>query len=263
MAYKQFVCLSGMPRAGSTLLSAILSQNPNIHAEGNSSVCQLMWDMQQSCLTYAREQLEANNRQSTRFDLVSAVPRIYYDNCIKPIVLDKCRSWTMPNNHDMLRRYITETPKIIILERPLIEVISSFVFLARANGVVCNFDNLDNLEKGPLRDFWEPMINSFIGVQWAKQNNNGDYLFITYNDLVNNPATEIDKIYSFCGWQPYKHVFNDIVNIHPENDAVYGLLGMHDIRKNIQRRVVDVVLPPSVIEYCEKLKHVQVVKAHE
>jgi len=53
-SYSQFVCLSGLPRSGSTLLSAILSQNPLIHAEGNSAVCQLMWDMQMSCFNTSR-----------------------------------------------------------------------------------------------------------------------------------------------------------------------------------------------------------------
>ena len=42
MSFQQFVCLSGLPRTGSTLLSAILSQNPLIHAEGNSAVSPLM-----------------------------------------------------------------------------------------------------------------------------------------------------------------------------------------------------------------------------
>ena len=41
--------LSGLPRTGSTLLSAILYQNPKIHAEGNSGLCQLMWDLEVSC----------------------------------------------------------------------------------------------------------------------------------------------------------------------------------------------------------------------
>ena len=80
MSFTQFVCLSGLPRSGSTLLSALLSQNPEIHAEGNSAVCQLMWDMQQSCLSAAKEQLLANNRQSTIKDIISQIPHLYYKN---------------------------------------------------------------------------------------------------------------------------------------------------------------------------------------
>ena len=88
---KQMVFLSGLPRTGSTLLSAILCQNPNIHAEGNSAVCQLMWDIQQSCLTTASQQLAANNKIDVIHDLVSQVPNIYYKNIVvfKNIVIDQ------------------------------------------------------------------------------------------------------------------------------------------------------------------------------
>ena len=74
------VFLSGLPRTGSTLLSAILCQTPHIHAEGNSAVCQLMWDIQQSCLTTASQQLAANDKIDVIHDLVSQVPDIYYKN---------------------------------------------------------------------------------------------------------------------------------------------------------------------------------------
>ena len=86
MPYSQFICLSGLPRSGSTLLSAILSQNPLIHAEGNSAVCQIMWDLQQSCTTTAKEQLSANNRMNTMSDLISSVPHIYYKQDRKSVV---------------------------------------------------------------------------------------------------------------------------------------------------------------------------------
>ena len=104
-SFSQFVCLSGLPRSGSTLLSAILSQNPLIHAEGNSAVCQIMWDTHTSCLTKAFEQLKANNREKTVFDLVSQVPHIYYKNIPEKIVVDKCRSWTLELNYKMFKHF--------------------------------------------------------------------------------------------------------------------------------------------------------------
>jgi hypothetical protein len=62
---KKIIALSGLPRSGSTLLSSILSQNIDIHAEGNSAVCQLMWDMEVSCNTSGQEQIKANKREKT------------------------------------------------------------------------------------------------------------------------------------------------------------------------------------------------------
>ena len=94
------MCLSGLPRTGSTLLSGLLSQNPTIHAEGNSGLCQIMWDTQQSCEHFAKEQLTANNRLHSVKDIVSQLPHSYYkgNDPKESIVVDKCRSWALPAN---------------------------------------------------------------------------------------------------------------------------------------------------------------------
>ena len=130
---KKFIGLSGLPRSGSTLLSSILSQNPDIHAEGNSAVCQMLWDLDQSCSNNCKEQLDANNRQQTQFDVISAIPHIYYKDVTQSIVIDKCRSWTLSANLYLMQKYITANPKIIVLERPLIDIVKSFVNLRKQN----------------------------------------------------------------------------------------------------------------------------------
>ena len=134
----QFMFISGLPRTGSTLLSSILSQNPKLYSEGNSGVCQLMWDMQQSCLLNIDEQLESSGRYFTAIDLISSIPNIYYKGLDKKIIFDKCRAWTFPLNTQLIKKYITSTPKIIVLERPIQEIVASFVALRRANNYVGN-----------------------------------------------------------------------------------------------------------------------------
>lgn len=225
-----FVALSGLPRSGSTLLSAILSQNPEIHAEGNSAVCQLMWDMQTSCQTAASEQLAANNRHATQDSLVAAIPAIYYRDVTATHIVDKCRSWTLPANMDMLRRYIPNRPRVIVLVRPIDEIIASFVALRRANGWQ------GDPELGLLEAGSEPIMRSLDGVESAKASGSDEFLFIEYADLVDSAREVLAAVYEFCGWEQFTHDLDHIVNPHPENDAVYGLLGMHDIRPIISRR---------------------------
>lgn len=224
---KQFVALSGLPRSGSTLLSAILHQNPDIYAEGNSAVCQLMWDMQQSCETTSKEQLDANYRYDTAYQLVKAIPDIYYQNTTRPIVVDKCRSWTLSANQDLLRRYITDTPKTIVLTRPIDEIINSFASLYKLNNKP--FDASKYLQEDS-----EPIMRSLRGVEWAKQVNQGEFLFIDYAELVTDTNKVLNKIYSFIGAERFEHDLENVENTLPENDAVYGLLGMHDVRKTIK-----------------------------
>lgn len=225
-----FVALSGLPRTGSTLLSALLSQNPEIHAEGNSAVCQLMWDMQTSCQTAASEQLAANGRSATQDALVAAIPAIYYQNVTATHIVDKCRSWTLPANMDMLRRYIPNRPRVIVLTRPIDEIVASFVALRRANGWQ------GDPEMGLLDEGGEPIMRSLDGVESAKASGSDEFLFVEYADLVDSTREVLAAIYDFCEWEPFAHDLDRVVNPQPENDSVYGLLGMHDVRPTIGRR---------------------------
>lgn len=222
-----FIALSGLPRSGSTLLSSILSQNPEIHAEGNSAVCQLMWDMQVSCETTARQQLQANRRTTDQDALVASIPAIYYRNVKAMHIVDKCRSWTLPDNMAMLRRYVTDDPKVIVLTRPLDEIVASFVRLREANGWT------GDLEAGLLEPGSEPIMRSLDGVEIAKATNRGEFLLIEYAELVSDTFAVLASIYEFCGFDPFQHDLSNIVNLHPEDDSVYGLLGMHDVRPSI------------------------------
>ena len=244
---KKFIALSGLPRTGSTLLSAILSQNPDIHAEGNSAVCQLMWDMQQSCNGNSKQQLIANNKYDIINDLIASIPDIYYKNITQPIIVDKCRSWTLPDNMNMLSNYIDENPKVIVLERPLIDIVKSFVALRLKNNWI------GNPEKGLLDEWSEPIMRSYNGVKWAKENNKGEFLFVKYDDIVNDTKETLKKIYEFCELEYFEHNFNHIINKHPENDEVYEMLGQHDIRPTISKRKIEVNLSNKIINKCKAL----------
>ena len=240
---KQFVALSGLPRTGSTLLSSILSQNPEIHAEGNSAVCQLMWDMQQSVAN--SEQIKASNKDLTN-KLVKPISHTYYSDVKKPIVVDKCRSWALPANMEMLNRYFDDKPKVIVLVRPLVEIVASFMSLRKENG-------WQDLEAGLLDDGSEPIMRSLAGVEWARKNNNGEFLFVTYDELVDDTQVSLDRIYEHCGWRPFAHNLDNIVNRYKENDAIYGLAGQHDVRPQISRRTVDIDLSDELVDKCNRL----------
>lgn len=244
---KQLVALSGLPRTGSTLLSSILDQNPEIHAEGNSALCQLMWDLQQSCIGPAKEQLNGSRRTDYQYKLVSALPDLYYQEVEKPIVVDKCRSWAIAENLRLLRDYTTSPVKVIVMERPLVEIVTSMVALRQANGWE------GDAEVGLLVPGSEPIMRSRNGVRWAKKNNNGEFLFITYEELTKNTEKTLKRIYTFCGWKPFTHDLKNIVNKYPENDEFYGLLGMHDVRPTISRRKLDVKLSAKTTQLCNFL----------
>jgi sulfotransferase len=250
----QFVCLSGLPRSGSTTLSAILSQNPAIHAEGNSAVCQLMLDMHESCTKHVNEQLGANNRDYTIRDLIVQVPNTYYSRVPKgtKIIIDKCRAWTLPGNTELLRTYVDPNIKMIVLERPVTDVFKSFAKLYKKNQWTDEFSKQCLNEM--LMHESEPIMRPLSGIKHAKQNNSkNNFIFINYDDFIQDPKTTIDRIYAFCGWTPFAHNFDMIINIHPENDDFYKLKGFHEIRSTLAKEENTVILPPDVLEKCRQI----------
>ena len=245
--------LSGLPRTGSTLLSAILYQNPKIHAEGNSGLCQLMWDLEVSCKHNCGQQLTATGRMpKTMYDVVSALPNLYYKDVKKSIIIDKCRSWTMPENVRILREYFSQKVKIIVMIRKIEDILKSFLKLYKKNNLLENeYDFINKyLESGS-----EPIMRSFSGILYAKECKTDEFIFINYDDLVNETSNTIKKIYDFCEWEYYNHDFNNIINEFPEDDEFYGLKGFHDIRSSIIKINNDIVLSNEVLDYCRQLNN--------
>lgn len=244
---KQFGLLAGLPRTGSTLLTNILAQNPKIHTEGSSLLCQLMWDMMQTCRNYPA--LEANNRLHTEKDILSELPSLYYRQIQKPIILDKCRTWSHPANVFMWRENVNKNQKIVVLVRPLQDVVKSLVSLRIKN------DWSDDLYADLLVPGSEPICRAADAIYRGKQLPQENFLYIDYRDLVSSPLAVLDLIYEFFGWDKFPHSIKKIKQHHHENDAVHGLNGMHEIRPQISVRKIDIELPPYVEAFCEELNN--------
>jgi sulfotransferase len=249
---KQFSFLSGLPRTGSTLLSSILSQNPNIHTEGISQVCNLLWNIVTSS---ANENLNdwhvdilISNRQRSIKKIIEEIPKIYYYDVNKPLILDNNRNWILPGNVQVIKNYMTSSPKIIVLVRPVDEIVSSFVHIRKKNGW-----KEESLFEGLLEDNTHPITIPLGGILWAKENNQGEYLFVHYDDIVFNTKKTLEKIYDFCEWPKYEHQLDNINRPFIQNDEVYNLKGLHDVRRNVEKQKYHIDLPKDIIKKCRYL----------
>lgn len=225
-----FYFLAGLPRTGGTLLSSILSQNPLVHAEGYSGLSTLMWDVQESCRYSISKELRAAGRVSNQDVIVSALPRLYYHDVSEPYIVDKCATWALPTHMDLIRRYITDDPKVLILTRDLDEIVESFVRLRVANGWT------DNPEHGLRTPGTHPIMIAMQGVEFAKESNSGEFLFIDYHQLVDKTSDCLHEIYDFFDWEPFNHDLTNIINPFPSDDRVWQLDGLHDVRPVIGYR---------------------------
>lgn len=248
---KNFAIISGLPRTGSTLLIALLSQNPRIYGGGASALCQLMWETQKVC--DGTPAIVANRLFNAKHDIMSALPGLYYKDVEQPIIIEKGRTWTHPLNFDMWTRHVNSEQKIVVLVRPLEDVFKSMAALRIRN----NWQ--DDLYEDLLHVGGEPICRAAEAIAFArksdpfKANCPENFLFIDYRDLVKTPLKVIDQIYNLYGWEKYEHSLNDITCSNPEDDEVHGLLGMHTIRSTISTRELDVELPDHVKRACVEL----------
>jgi hypothetical protein len=203
-----------------------------------------MWDTYVSCNNNCAEQLLANNRQKTFYDIISSIPSTYYKDISEEetIIVDKSRSWTLELNVRILEHFVEPNIKMIVLTRPIAEIVKSFAKLYKQNGR--EFDAL-----GLLKPMSEPLMRPLSGVEWAKKNNEKNtFFFIEYKELVEEPQKVIEKIYEFCGWEPFEHTFEKINVKYPENDEVYHLAGQHIIREKIEVLQNDIELSQEVLD---------------
>lgn len=258
-SFQQMVCLAGMPRAGGTLLTALLAQNPKIHTEGHSPLCQLMWDTYLSYQDKCNREFASNRKDTMLPQIIGQMPHSYYQNVPEgtEVVVDRCRSWTHECNVNMLKGCVDPNIKIVVLERPIQEVVESYARLFTKNHMG---SALESVLPQLLNANTEPILRSMEGVRWAKAyakaNPDQDtFLFLTYDELVTMPLATLAKVYRFCGMDADDlecHDTEHVVMRNPEDEKVHGLVGQYVVHPMVLRREYTgeekVVLPEKVME---------------
>jgi sulfotransferase len=259
---KKYAFMSGLPRSGSTLLASILNQNPEVHSSPNSPICGMMWHLEQSIIV--SEPWTAYPKPDVLPGVVRGVLEAFYADTDCQLVIDKNREWAMPQNFELLQRNMPYEPRIIVTVRSIVEILASFINLVHENEGRVSFIDKE-IEANKSAHFYKhpdevrcsslmrpqgPIDNALYGVMFACQPENRRFFhFVEYDSLVSNTEEVMNGIYDFLEMDRFKHDFSSIQNKFHENDAVYGLKGMHDVGQNISRSNVDIakVLPQSVI----------------
>lgn len=259
---KQFYFLSGLPRSGSTLLSSILNQNPQVYSGPNSPMCGMTVKLEQSIL--ASEQYNAFPKPHVLPPVICGVLENYYSDINKPIIFDKSRSWPNQENFATLLRNLPYDPKVILTVRSINEILASFIYMIHQNPQSPSFIDREIEANQEFYYYRHPdeircdhlmrpkgLIDECLyGIAYSLLEENKKYFHIVeYDDLINCPQETMNKIYEFLGEENFNHDFNNIINIAPEDDRVYGLEGLHDVRSSIEHRRINIAeyLSPYIL----------------
>lgn len=239
---KTFYFLAGLPRSGSTLLSALLNQHPDIHASTNSPLLDTI-HYTEEYLLYNSEQYRAHPKPECAHKVLSSIPHNYYFNTPEPIIIDKSRGWVNQIQH--IRDYITPNPKIICAVRNIQDIMVSFLTLIEKSNSISFIDQqiinqgLDLTNDNRCDFLMSP--SGIIGMSYhalfeAYRKGNEKYLLIVeYENLISHPQREMNRIHSFLNLPFYSYNFSNIQSKFDEKDEVYGLENMHYVRNKIQK----------------------------
>jgi sulfotransferase len=256
---KKYYFMAGLPRSGSTLLSSILNQNPEIYSGPSSPILSTMYavenHLQNDELFHGFPKPEQANL------IVSNIIHQFYSDVDNPIIIDKNRAWTARVPY--IERYIRQRAKIIVPVRDIDEILTSMIMLIRRNpyqegqsrinfideqlvklNIPLSDDNRCEYIAGPHGILGQSLnaINEGFNQGFADRIH-----FVEYKNLVSNPEQTLKELYDFLEEEPYEHTFDNLQNFNRENDMrTYGLNDMHEVRPKLQSTAPH---PTEVLSY--------------
>jgi sulfotransferase len=263
---KRFYFMAGLPRSGSTLLSSILSQNPNLHSGPSSPIAACMHSVDN--LLQTDELYKAFPKPVQARLMISNLISQYYSDIDKPVVIDKNRAW--PAHVPLIENNLQQRAKIICPVRDIDEILASMISMLRrnsshANGARSNFIDEPLIKQNiPINDenrcHFIAGPNGILGnslrsiVDGARTGFLDRMLFVEYKELMADPKQTMERVYSFLGEPHFEHDFDNIENSNKEKDLeIYGLEDMHEVRKVVKATAPNPkdVLSPLVIQRCK------------
>ena len=244
--------ISGLPRSGSTLLAAILRQNPRFHAGMSSPVATLFANMLQQFA--AGTEFGSVITQEQRRRLVRGLFDAYYaDQADKDVVFDTNRLWCarMPALMDQF-----PGAKVIACVRNVAWIMDSLERRYRANPYELTRLFNDETERNTVFSRVETLAqrNRLVGFPWSALKeafygeHAGSLLVVEYDLLAQAPHKVLPLIYQFIGEDPFEHDYQRVFFDAPEFDTPLGVHGLHKVRPEVRLEPRTTILPPDLFE---------------
>lgn len=242
---KTLYFISGLPRSGSTMLSYILRQNPQIHSEPVSSLSNIFISVWAAWNSYEQNQEYQNNQAKT--GVLTAILDGYYKHIDKNIVFDTDSRWI--SKIGLVEAVTGKKVKILCPVRNPAEILASYEKIRKLNPMELTLadQNLRDATSIAARSYYYAGPNGRLGVAHATikdaivEGYLDRLLFIDYNRFCNSPKSQTKRIYDFFELPEFAHDFTNIEQQASFNDLATGLPGLHKIKPRLERTTVNPV----------------------
>ena len=249
----RFHFISGLPRSGSTLLAALLRQNPRFQAGMSGPVAGLVGSLLGEMS--GRNEFSVFIDDAARQRVLKGVIENYYTDIGKPVVIDTSRAWCARMG---VLKALYPDAKVIACVRHMPWIIDSLERLVRANAfqpssifnytpggtVYSRAEGVANGE-GMVGYAYNALKEAFFGLDSA------NLMLLQYETLTSEPQTALAAIYKFIGEKSFKHDFAHITFDASAFDTRAGTPGLHAVRPKVEAQSRETILPPDVFRRFE------------
>ena len=242
--------ISGLPRAGSTLLAALLSQNPKVLAHGRISPVAPMIIRLSGLMAEGEYASDFSEEQRKR--LLRGVLEDYYHPQPDQIVLDTSREWC--TRLALIDRLYPKA-RVICCVRDPVWILDSLERLIVRDPILSSrlvpitqrstqHDRLDHLlsREGVFGYAWRVLMEAFHGPFADK------LILVDYQTLATNPRQALEKLTRCLGLPAYPYDLNNVTNRDTKAfDSLLGTPDLHRIRPVVSHERRHCILPPDVI----------------
>lgn len=245
--------ISGLPRSGSTLLSAILNQNPEFKAHIISPVAELFQLTMLATGAHNESYPLFNDLQ--RAAILTGIFNSYHEPLgdTGQIIFDSNRSWCARMN---LIAELFPNARVIVCVRDPAIIFESLERLTRSNPLL--FSKLYQLDssasvftradyqispKGMIRYAWNAARDAYYGPYRER------LIIVDYDDLASYPHNVLAMIYAKLNltYQQGQHDFENVKLDGVEAfDNSLGVPGLHTVRPKVELFEHASLLPPEI-----------------
>ena len=249
----RFHFISGLPRSGSTLLAALLRQNPRFQAGMSGPVAGLVGSLLGEMS--GRNEFSVFVDDAQRRRVLKAVIEGYYADSPAEVIFDTSRAWCARMG---VLKALYPDAKVIACVRHMPWIIDSLERLVRANAfqpssifnytpggtVYSRAEGVANGE-GMVGYAYNALKEAFFGLDSA------NLMLLQYETLTSEPQTALAAIYKFIGEKCFKHDFAHIAFDASAFDTRAGTPGLHTVRPKVEAQSRETILPPDVFRRFE------------
>jgi len=247
---KDIFFLSGLPRAGNTLFSSLVNNNKNIKVGANTVLTDVIYRLN----TIKDYDIFHNFPDHKSLDnITNNVFLNYYKNWGCDYIIDR-GPWGTPTNLMFLKQIIKK-PKFIIMYRPILECLASFIKIEKPVNVEERCHVLMQVAgtSGPGSGILAKYLWSIKNIIKEKE----DYLIIHYDDFIKDPKTTLSNVGKFIGvpLKLHKNIKQFNINGLAYKDNIYDI-PLHKIRTCAIKRnkyLIEKYLPNEIIKQYRNL----------